>query len=160
MIAKEERTVVHSTLVIERDYPATAERVFAALADPGKKRRWLAEGPGRDAVQFEMDFRVGGRERTESRMKEGTPFAGTALVNETVYQDIVPNQRVVLAYTMSLGGRRISASLATFELLPSGGGTKLIFTDQGAYFEGSDGPERRGEGWRKLLDGLGTQLAG
>jgi uncharacterized protein YndB with AHSA1/START domain len=82
-----------------------------------------------------------------------------ALTNHSNYQDIVPNRRVVMAYTMTLGDQRISASLATFELLPTERGTDLIFTDQGAYFEGADGPKMREEGWSKLLDGLAKELA-
>src|SRR6266542_4071845 len=114
----EERSVIHSTFVIERSYPTTPERVFAAFADPATKRRWFAEDKGVAVEEFEMDFRVGGRERARYRFKEGSPFPGTALANDTSYQDIVPNRRVVIAYTMTIGDRRISASLATFELLP------------------------------------------
>ncbi len=58
-----------------------------------------------------MDFRVGGLERARYRFKEGTPFPGIALTNEGIYQDIVPNQRVVTASRMMLGDRRISASI-------------------------------------------------
>jgi len=43
--------------------------------------------------------------------------------------------------------------------LPTERGTDLIFTDQGAYFEGADGPKMREEGWSKLLDGLAKELA-
>ena len=35
-------SVLHSTYTIERTYAATPERVFAALSDPAKKRRWFA----------------------------------------------------------------------------------------------------------------------
>ncbi len=40
----EQLSVTHSTFVIERSYPTSPERVFAAFADPAKKRRWFAEG--------------------------------------------------------------------------------------------------------------------
>ena len=60
---------------------------------------------------------------------------------------------------MTLGDRRISASLVTVELLPTDGGTDLICTHQGAFFEGSDGPRIREGGWRHLLDQLAKELA-
>jgi uncharacterized protein YndB with AHSA1/START domain len=155
----EERAVTHSTFVIERSYPTTPERVFAAFADPARKRRWFVERGGYEVEEFVMDFRVGGKEQGRFRFKEGTPFPGTALTNDTVYQDIVPNRRVVIAYTMTLGDKRFSASLATFEFLPADKGTDLIFTEQAAFFEGADGPQIRQEGWRKLLEELGKELA-
>lgn len=154
-----ERTVIHSTFVIERSYPARPERVFAAFADPIKKRRWFVEGDTHEVEHFEMEFRVGGKERGQFRFKDGTPFKGILCVNDTSYLDIVPNRRLVLAYSMTLGEKRISASLATVELLSSETGTDLIFTDQGAYFEGADGPEMREAGWRKLLEQLASELA-
>jgi uncharacterized protein YndB with AHSA1/START domain len=109
--------------------------------------------------EFAMDFRVGGRDRARYRFKEGSPFPGIALVNDTVYQDIVPNRRLVIAYTMTLGDKRISASLATLEMLPADAGTDLVFTEQGAYFEGADGPQMRQDGWRQLLENLARELA-
>jgi uncharacterized protein YndB with AHSA1/START domain len=155
----EDRCVTHSTFVIERSYPATPGRVFAAFADPAKKRRWMAEERGMTVEQYELDFRVGGVERARYRFLEGSPFPGALLANDTVYQDIVPDRRVVIAYTMSLGEKRFSASLATFEFLPAEQGTNLIFTEQGAYFEGADGPQMREKGWRQLLEQLAAELA-
>jgi len=43
-------------------------------------------------------------------------------------------------------------------LLPAGSGTDLVFTHQGAYFEGADGPEMRKGGWESLLNKLVKEL--
>jgi uncharacterized protein YndB with AHSA1/START domain len=153
-----EPSVIHSTFIIERSYPTTPDRVFAALADPVKKRRWFVEDDHHDVEQHEMDFRAGGKERASFHFKPGSPVQGLTCVNDTDYLDIVPDRRVVFASAMSIGGRCISASLVTFELVPERAGTALILTHQGAFFEGADGPEMRKEGWRKLLDRLSTEL--
>jgi uncharacterized protein YndB with AHSA1/START domain len=105
-----------------------------------------------------MDFRVGGVDRIRFRLGDSTPFPGVAIVNHTTYQDIVPNRRIVMAYTMTLGDKRISASLVTLEFLPTEKGTDLLFTEQGAFFEGADGPQMREKGWRKLLESLVKEL--
>ena len=154
----EKTSVTHSTFVIERSYPATPEKVFAAFADPAKKRRWYADSESGEAEVFESDFKVGGNERTIRRLPAGTPFPGVALTSHTTYQDIVPNHRIIIVYTMTLGETRISASLATFELVATTNGTDLIFTEQGAFFEGSGGPQMREQGWRQLFERLNKEI--
>ena len=155
-----EPSVVHNTFVIERRLPQSPDRVFAALSDPAMVRRWYAEGDGRSAEAFEMDFAVFGRQHMGSRMGQDTPFPGALLESDAVFLDITPDRRVVMAQTMSLAGRRFSASLITYEVVGSDEGSDLLFTHQGAFFEGSDGPQMRQEGWRHLLDGLVQTLAG
>lgn len=150
----QQQSVIHNTFVIERTYPATPERVFAAFADPAKKRRWFVEGDHHEVEHYELDFRVGGREKARFLMKQGTPIAGMTITNDTSYQDIMPNRRIVFDSTMALDGKNFSVSLVTVELLPSETGTDLVCTHQGAFFEGADGPEMRKDGWRKLLDKL------
>ena len=153
-----EPSVAHSTFVIEHPYPYPPDRLFDAFADPVKKRRWFAEGNATQVERFEMDFRVGGTERTLYRFRPGSPFPGVALTNEVLYQDIVPNQRIVMSSTMLIGVNRMSSSMDTFEILPVKGGTELRCTHQGAFYEGSDGPQMREAGWRKLLDRFAKEL--
>jgi uncharacterized protein YndB with AHSA1/START domain len=99
-----ERSVTHATLVIERSYPTTPQRVFAAFSDPAKKRRWFAGDKEFRAEEFEMDFWVRGRERSSFQAQ------GVTCTNETVYLDIVPHSRIVMAYTMTLGDQRLVVS--------------------------------------------------
>ena len=74
------------------------------------------------------------------------------------YHDIVPDQRIVYAYDMYLDQTRISVSLATVELQPVGNGTRLLFTEQGAFLDGHDQPQYREQGTGDLLDALGAEL--
>jgi uncharacterized protein YndB with AHSA1/START domain len=151
-------SVTHSTFIIERNYAASPEKVFAAWSDPVQKRRWYAEGERGSVEAHELDFRVGGGEHTTTIIGGG-PFKGAQLTNDSVYLDIVPDQRIVFAYTMTLGDKRISSSQATVEFLPDGKGTIMAFTEQAAFFEGADGPQMREEGWKSLIGQLGKFLA-
>jgi uncharacterized protein YndB with AHSA1/START domain len=147
------RSVTHATFTIERTYDVPPARVFKAHADPAAKRRWFAEGEGWEVEEYALDFRVGGYERSRFR------FRGGPLVrNDTIYQDIVPDQRIIIAYTMTVGETCISASLATMQLEPAGAGTRLIVTEQGAYLDGYDDTAGRERGSRELLDALGKEL--
>jgi len=154
----EQPIVIHSTFQLERKLKASPERVFAAFADEATKRRWYFEGNPHSLEQHELDFRIGGRERAQMKMGPGTPVSGKTLVNDTVFEDIVPARRIVAAYRMSFDGKPFSASLVTIEFQPAGSGTDLVLTHQGAYFEGSDGPEMRKGGWEHLLGKLVKEL--
>ena len=151
----DQQLAIHSTFVIERSFPKSPERVFAAFADATKKRRWFAEGEMHVVEEFNSDFRIGGAERLRYRFKEGTPFQGVEITN----QAIVPNRRIVSASTMAIANKPFSASLVTVELVPTDKGTDLICTHQGAFFEGADGPQIREAGWRTLLDKLAAELS-
>ena len=153
------QTVVHSTFVIEHSYRADTDRVFEAFAEPAVKRRWYADGKSMDVETFEMDFRVGGRDYARYRFRAGSPFPGITLAYDTTYHDIVEDRRIVIAYTVTLGDKRISTSLVTFEFVPTKDGTDLVLTEQGAFFEGADGPRMREDGWRVLMEKLGDSLA-
>lgn len=152
-------SVIHSTFSVERTYPTTPEKVFAAFADPAKKRRWMVEGEGFVTDEFTMDFRVGGIERARFRAVGGPLQEDTPMGNDTWYHDIVPGRRIVVAYDMTVAGNRISTSLATFEFIGLNGSTQLRYTEQAAFFEGSDGSEMRQMGWNQLMDALAKELS-
>ncbi|NEX93198.1 SRPBCC family protein [Caulobacter sp. 17J65-9] len=148
-----ERNVTHATFTIERTYPAAPARVFAAFADPVKKRRWFGGPEDWASGPYEMDFREGGQERIS-----GGPAGGTVHHYLATFQDIVPDQRIVSTYEMHLDTTRISVSVATLQFKPDGAGTRLILTEQGAFLDGFDNPRLREEGTRELLDALGRAL--
>ena len=162
METMQQPTVNHSTFTLERSFPASPERVFSAFSDPAKKIRWYGDGRN-EVLEFTMDFRVGGKDRTRYRTSPSSPLKGAILRNDTFYMEIKPCHRIVISYTMGIEtegeNRPFSASLATFELLPSATGTDVLFTEQSAFFEHSDGPEIRRQGWTSLLNKLGEALA-
>ncbi|MEA2665876.1 MAG: hypothetical protein QOI11_2820 [Candidatus Eremiobacteraeota bacterium] len=148
-----ERSTEHATFVIERTYDAAPARVFAAWADPAAKRRWFGDPDGPANGAHELDFRVGGRE-----FNRGGPPGGPVYTYEARYHDIVPNERIAYAYTMDLDEQRISVSVTTVEFAPAGAGTRLVFTEQGAFLDGKDKPAFREQGTNELLDALGAVL--
>ena len=149
-----EQSVTHSTFVIERSYPAPAERVFAFFADPAKKRRWLGgEEEGFEIESFAPNFQVDSFERWTFRFK-----GGELIKNDICYQDIVPCRRIVFVYTMTFGGKRVSSSQTTVEFVPTANGTNLVHSEQGAFFDGVDSAQGREEGTRGLLEQLAKEL--
>ena len=145
-------TIKHDTFTIERTLDASPERVFEALSKPEIKARWFVGPAEWKQNERRMDFRVGGTERLS-----GTHAGAITSVFDATYYDIVPNERVVYVYEMTVNGRKISTSLATFRIEPTGAAqTKLVLTEQGAYFDEHPqaGNESRRRGTEFLIDQL------
>jgi uncharacterized protein YndB with AHSA1/START domain len=146
-----DRNVTHATFTLERSYPVPPARVFAAWADPAAKASWFTPGPGSG---HELDFRVGGRE-----VATGGPDGGPLMTFETLYRDIVPEQRIVYTSTLSAGADPMTVSLTTVEFTPAeDGGTRLILTEQGAYLDAQEQPAWREQGTADQLDALAAVL--
>lgn len=143
----------HEQFTIERRYRQPPARVFAAWGDPVKKRRWFAEVEGFSVDSYELDFRVGGLERTRFRFGKGKP-----MTNDCFFHAIEPDRRIVTSYAMTLGGALFSASLGTLDVLPDGDGTLLRYTEQVAFFGKTDGIEGRRRGTEDLFGRLAAEL--
>jgi uncharacterized protein YndB with AHSA1/START domain len=140
-------SITHGSFTIERTYDAPPDRVFKAWADPAAKATWFAAG---DA--HELDFRIGGRELNQGE------YEGSVYRYDALYHDIVEEERIVYTYDMYKDDARISVSLGTIELRGAGDGTKLTYTENSAFFDGSDTPAQRQEGTESILDALGESL--
>jgi uncharacterized protein YndB with AHSA1/START domain len=154
-----ERSVIHDTFVIERTYPASSSRVFAAFASRQAKDAWGDTGDIAEAEPttgpVEFDFRVGGHERF------GNVYQGVRYTYDAIYYDIVPDRRLVYSYEMYADGVRLSVSVATIEFVEADNGTTLTWTEQGAYLDGLDGqdaPRLRQGGTSEMLDSLAKYL--
>ena len=151
-----EHAVHHATFTVERTYPVAPARVFAAFADEAKKRRWFAEGEGWEVFEFKLDFRVGGTEVSRFAYQ-----GGPEVRNDTVFHDIVPERRIVLSYRMTMGPRALSACLSTVQFTPTADGTRVSYTEQGAYFDGGAAlAQGHEQGSRQLFERLADELAG
>ncbi|HEX4159069.1 MAG TPA: SRPBCC family protein [Rhizomicrobium sp.] len=148
-------SAVHAVFTIERTYDSPPEHVFRAFSDATAKSRWFSGEEGRwQSLEREMDFRVGGRERLKGRWE-----GGVASTFDAIYHDIIPGERIVYAYEMHLGDRKISVSLATIELQAlASRRTQLKVTEQGVFLDGYEDSGAREIGTGFLLDRLGASL--
>jgi uncharacterized protein YndB with AHSA1/START domain len=148
-----ERSSVHDTFVIDRHFKAAPGRVFNAFADQDAKAKWFG-GPDMKREDEVFEFREGGRESMVSVLGDGTRFG-----YYVTYTDIVPDERIVYTYEMTMNGQRISVSVATLEMRSAeGGGTDFVLTEQGVYLDGLDNPGQRRQGTEDLMDALDASL--
>src|SRR5207253_9032699 len=106
------RSSTHATFVMERDYDASPVRVFAAWASLEAKNQWF--GPDGGGEGHVLDFREGGREHFEAGV------GGDVYLYDALYEDIVPDERIVYTYNMHRNGVRMSVCVSTVEMLPAG----------------------------------------
>ena len=147
------RSTVHSSFAVERGYRASPAKVFAAWSDARAKAQWFHGPNERSREALQLDFRVGGKEHASGVAQDGTTHSYDA-----TYLDIVPGERLILAYWMELNKRPISTSLMIVEFFPDGAGTKLRLTEHDTFLDGYDDAGSRKEGTQWLLQQLGKAL--
>ena len=149
--------IVHASFSVERTLPVPPARTFAAFADPELKARWFHGPDGWTPTAVAFDFREGGHEITAGEV----PGEWTSRF-EATYHVIEPDAQIVYSYVMFHDDVRLSVSVTTIELeaIDGGAGTQLVFTEQGAYFEGGDAANAsREEGTIGLLKQLEASLS-
>lgn len=142
------RSIVHATFTLQRDYPIPPAGVFRAWADPGIKARWFAGNPD----DYQLDFRPGGIERSQ------TILDGKRISWESLYREIVPDERIVYTSVLAEDETTATLSLTTVEFADEGGGTHLVLVEAGAYLDGREQPTWREQGTGDWLDALGRHL--
>ena len=127
--------IVHASFSVERTLPVPPARVFAAFADPELKAKWFHGPDAWEPRTTTLDFREGGHETAAGEV----PGEWSSRF-EATYHVIEPDAQIVYSYEMFHNDARLSVSVASVELDAIDGGavTRLVFTEQGAYFEGGE----------------------
>lgn len=145
-------TLIHETLTFERDYDATPDRLFAALADPRARERWSVPDGAR-LVYDQADFRVGGIDLCRCGAPDDLRYHV-----ENRYLEIEPAERIVLSETVRETGRVLSHSLNSSEIMATTTGARLTLTIQLAALEAGMAAGVR-HGHSVALDNLADELA-
>jgi uncharacterized protein YndB with AHSA1/START domain len=149
-----ERCAVHTSFVVERKFAASPARVFKAWADPSAKQRWADCHADGGTTEYGMDFRVGGHEVQRAILPDGR-----SLLIDKAFIEIVPDARIIFAYSMTTDSKMISASLVTVELQAEHKGTCMRFTEQLAYLDGHEDLDMRIKGTNDGFDRLALEMS-
>ena len=125
----------HGDFSINRIYDAAPADVWVAWADGATKARWFVGPEGWQQIERSSDVRVGGIEILRGRFASN----GLETLFSARYHVVEPKARLVYAYDMHLNGKHHSVSLATVEFIGDPEGTRLRFTEQVAFVDGTDG---------------------
>lgn len=144
----------HGTFSISRLLPTTPDRAFNAFAFPAEKRRWFVETPGFSTYDYRLDCRAGG-----SEFWHGTAPDGFEVTYSASYFDVLPGQRLLLSYSMSINGAPLSLSLLSILFAAEGAGTRLTLHEDVAHLDGRGTAEGRRDGTERLMDALAANLS-
>jgi uncharacterized protein YndB with AHSA1/START domain len=143
------RSTKHGTFTLERTYATSPAAVFAAWSNRDRKAKWFAAADN----DYTLDFRIGGTEAVHGP-------AGSGLVAQSQYHDIVPAERIVYTTALSTGDILSTVSLTTVTFASKDGATLLTLTEHGTYLDNQEQPEWREQGTGDWLDALGREVNG
>lgn len=137
-------------LLIERIFDAPRDLVFAVWTQPEHLMRWW--GPKSfTPLAVEQDFRVGGAYRFGMLSAQGREVWKSG-----VYQEIVPNERIVMTLRWDDGAWEVD-NLVTVTFLAMASGRTLLRFHQ-TPFKTLAARDAHIEGWASLFDKLNSYL--
>lgn len=137
-------------LLIERIFDAPAELVYRVWTKPEHLMKWW--GPkDYTPIGIEQDFRVGGAYRFGMR-----GASGHEAWKSGVYQEIVPNERIVMTFKWDDGAWGVD-NLVTVTFLSLASGRTLLRFHQ-APFTTIEARDSHTGGWTSLLEKLAGYL--
>jgi uncharacterized protein YndB with AHSA1/START domain len=152
------RSATPATFTIERTFPISRDKVFRAYSDVKMKAKWFGGPEEWGRSEHKLDFRIGGRESVS-----GGPPGGPQHHYNGIHMDIVPDERIVLAYDVVVGETRLTVSLGSTEFKVDGkgpnAGTRLVYTEQIVFLDAPEHLEDRKKGTEALFDNLVAVLS-
>lgn len=133
-------------LLFKRRLKAPPEKVYAAMTQVDQVLQWWGPQAG-PAVSAEIDLRPGGRYSVVFRLADGSEHNPTG-----VYQEIVPNQKLV--FTWEWPQRPDWDSVVTIVLRPIDIGTELTLKQE--RLPNEDAIKSHNLGWAGWADELQT----
>jgi glutathione S-transferase len=149
--AKTEDRPADRTLVIERVFKASPEKVFKAWTDPAILVKWW--GPeGFDTPECKMDVRAGGKYRTTMVSPDGKGRTVSG-----VYREISPPKRLVMTWGWEEDGQRGHETVIEVTFEPASSGTKMRLVQ--SVFENENSRDMHGQGWTSSFNDLERVLS-
>jgi hypothetical protein len=81
------------------------------------------------------------------------------MTNDTLYLDIVPEERMIHVFYMTMGGKLFTTSQQIIEFSGDEARTRVKLTEQIIYVDGVDHPEDRRRGTEDLFTKLDEYLS-
>ena len=133
-------------ITLRRTIPARRGEVFRAWTDPAELKRWWAR-PGFTVVDAQVDLRIGGGFRIDTRPDVGNVFSVFGS-----YREVRPPERLV--YTWAWQGTRMDGieTLVTVDFREAGQDTEVLLTHEGFDTQGDHTAHR--DAWIGCLDRL------
>ena len=138
-------------ITLRRTIPARRGEVFRAWTDPAELKRWWAR-PGFTVVDAQVDLRIGGGFRIDTRPDVGNVFSVFGS-----YREVRPPERLV--YTWAWQGTRMDGieTLVTVDFREAGQDTEVLLTHEGFDTRGDHTAHR--DAWIGCFDRLSQAIS-